>query len=295
MFKKILIVFIFLFLLITPELTISGALKGLDLWYKALIPSLMPFMFLSNIIINYNLTSGVNILMRPISKLLGLPKECGYSIFSGLLFGYPSCAITTSELYSKKQLDKTSALICICAFNNVSPAFISGYICMTILSDKNLFIPVFVIQYLTVLINSVIIKLLHKKTDTDYISVPVENVIDNKNIIENALNNSLINIARLGGYVVIFSIISNYISHYLKNYALIPCLLCEITSGVTFIRNNNLFCLLPFMYLGGVCSMYQTFAVDKYNINPKKKYIFSKLTGAAVSLILCSIYYVIRQ
>lgn len=296
MFKKILIIIVFIFLLLTPEITASGALKGLDLWYKALIPSLMPFMFLSDVIINMNLTSGINLIMRPLTSLLSIKKEAGYAIFAGLFFGYPACAVTSIEMQKNNILDKKSAEICVCAFNNVSPAFISGYICRTVLDDRRLIIPVFVIQYLSILINAFIIRiLLFKKTDTDISSVSVSTPKTEKNIINTALNNSLINIARLGGYVIIFSIISYYLLHYMGYKAIIPCMLTEITSGAALISGNNLLLLLPFMYLGGLCGIFQTFAVDNTHLVTKHKYVLSKVTGAVIAAILCLIYAAIQK
>lgn len=296
MVKKILIIIVFIFLLLTPEITASGALKGLDLWYKALIPSLMPFMFLSSVIINMNLTSGINLIMRPLTFLLGLKKEAGYAIFAGLFFGYPACAVTSIEMQGNNILDKKSAGICVCAFNNVSPAFISGYICRTVLDDSGLIIPVFVIQYLSILINAFIIRIfLFKKTDTDISSVSVSTHKSEKSIIDTAINNSLVNIARLGGYVIIFSIVSSYLWHYMGYNAIIPCLLTEITSGVALISGNNLLLLLPFMYLGGICGMFQTFAVDNIHLIPRHKYVLSKITGTGIAAILCLIYAAIQK
>ena len=113
----------------------KGALDGLDLWYKALIPALFPFMILSNVIINLNLTEGVNMFMRPLTFILKLKKEAGYGIFAGLFFGYPACAAACCNLVKKNIISKEDANICIASFNNVSPAFLSGFVCMEILGN----------------------------------------------------------------------------------------------------------------------------------------------------------------
>ena len=91
-FHNVLIFIVLLLSLTNPDIMAKGALDGLDLWYKALIPALFPFMILSNVIINLNLTEGVNMFMRPLTFILKLKKEAGYGIFAGLFFGYPACA-----------------------------------------------------------------------------------------------------------------------------------------------------------------------------------------------------------
>lgn len=105
-FHNVLIFIVLLLSLTNPDIMAKGALDGLDLWYKALIPALFPFMILSNVIINLNLTEGVNIFMRPLTFILKLKKEAGYGIFAGLFFGYPTCAAACCNLVKKIQFLK---------------------------------------------------------------------------------------------------------------------------------------------------------------------------------------------
>ena len=49
------VLIIFILLLITPDIVLSGAKKGLILWYNALIPALFPYMLFSSIMITTGL------------------------------------------------------------------------------------------------------------------------------------------------------------------------------------------------------------------------------------------------
>lgn len=105
-FHNVLIFIVLLLSLTNPDIMAKGALDGLDLWYKALIPALFPFMILSNVIINLNLTEGVNIFMRPLTFILKLKKEAGYGIFAGLFSAIRPVRLPAAILLKKIQFLK---------------------------------------------------------------------------------------------------------------------------------------------------------------------------------------------
>ncbi|WP_455760317.1 hypothetical protein [Eshraghiella crossota] len=266
----------------------KGALDGLDLWYKALIPALFPFMILSNVIINLNLTEGVNMFMRPLTFILKLKKEAGYGIFAGLFFGYPACAAACCNLVKKNTISKEDANICIASFNNVSPAFLSGFVCMEILENANCFLPVFLIFYSCTLITSFIIRyIIFQKYRDTYTSVAVP-MPQKSALIDKSILSALKNIGKLGGYIIIFSILSHCIMSFIPFHPEILCMLIEITTGLT-VSDRRYLTFLPFISLGGVCGMFQTFSVDENNIIDKKIYILGKFISAFITMAVCGI------
>lgn len=53
-----------LYMLLFPKKVLADSLAGLDLWFHTVLPSLLPFMILSNVLIGANVVSQ---LMRPFS------------------------------------------------------------------------------------------------------------------------------------------------------------------------------------------------------------------------------------
>ena len=133
--KIILLLGIIILMLITPKTVANGVKNGIILWFNGLVPALFPFMIIGNLIIMSGAAIDIAIIFRPIAKILGISTNAAYCIFSGLLFGYPSCAVNSILMVKEGYLDKESANLCVCAFNNISPAFIIGkaiYLCYTV-------------------------------------------------------------------------------------------------------------------------------------------------------------------
>lgn len=82
-------VLILILLLMRPALAFDGAKSGLLLWFNVVLPTLLPFMLCSSLLVAWG---GVPLITRPFApllKLLGLSDKGSYALMSGLLCGYP--------------------------------------------------------------------------------------------------------------------------------------------------------------------------------------------------------------
>ena len=62
-----------LFLLLThPALSLEGARNGLLLWYQTVLPTLLPFMICSNVIVSLD---GIRLMTAPVRPVL---RKCFY-------------------------------------------------------------------------------------------------------------------------------------------------------------------------------------------------------------------------
>ncbi len=279
-------------ILLTPNIILNGAKNGLFLWFNALIPALFPYMIISNIVIYSGLSTNINFIFYPITRILKINPSASYCILSGIFFGYPACAINACTLVNEKMLDKETASFCTCAFNNISPGFIMGYFCIGML-DNSSYIPlVLFLFYISLLLSTIIIRIfLFKKLNYTNIEPDTITAKQNKqkNIIQNSIRQALTNISILGGYVIIFSIIINYLQMIPFKQIVIITPLFEITSGIanicSFIDDIRLrlLIIMPMLAFGGLSGIFQTFAIDCDRIIEVKKYIYSKV----ISCITC--------
>lgn len=284
-----------IFFIATPNIVISGTKTGLYLWTNALIPALLPYMLFSNIMINSGLTLGIAKFAYPLTKALKISPNAAFGIIAGLFFGYPACAANLNLLVKNGYIDKETAAFCVCAFNNVSPSYIIAYICIGLLNNPKL-IPLFLfLFYISLLLSTIIIKNLffknlacEKNTFSPFITAQ-------KNPLRNAITNSSTNIILLGGYVILFSIITEY-------FLRIPCEgtkyiipFVEIARGSALICNEVLpftkliIILLPAMSFGGISGIFQTVSVDTENFINIKKYIYSKLIASGTCLVVTAL------
>ena len=296
LFFNIILLLILLLLLLNPEITLKGAQNGLTLWYKAILPSLLPFMIISNFIVQYAFTDTISFIMRPITALLKLEKKAGDCIFAGLFFGYPACAATAVSMYKRGLINSTTANICISSFNNISPAFLSGYVCITILKSLKYMPLVFLIHYLTILINSLFVRyVIYNKCSENRIASSLSN--DKHSDVP--IISSIKNISKLGAYIMMFSIFSEYVQIFAGKFAPVICSISEITCGIQllskYIHNNILLLsvIMPFMAFGGLCGTFQTFCIDTLGITDKKRYIISRLSAVIISTFLSFILFII--
>lgn len=268
-FIKISLTFILMIIMLTtPKIVATGVKNGLILWYEGLVPSLLPYMIIGNIVIKSGVaTNGV------------------YCIFSGLFFGYPSCAVNSLLMVKEGQLDKNYANFCICSFNNISPAFIIGYVCIGLYNNTNMILPILSLFYISLLLSTITIKLfLFRKCNVVFDTHPIQKN-SNINILSSSILLAAKNITLLAGYIIIFSILSQYIIYIPYSRYFMPFF--EVCTGIPF-ASDNLPLVMSALTFGGISGIFQTFGVDTEGIISKKKYIYSKaisgLTGFLVAL-----------
>ena len=79
-----------LMLLFNPGLALEGARQGLVLWGNVVLPTLLPFMICSGVIVAMD---AIRILTGPfkpiLSGILSLSDQGSFCLMSGLLCGYP--------------------------------------------------------------------------------------------------------------------------------------------------------------------------------------------------------------
>ncbi len=99
----------------------------MDLWLRAVFPSLFPFMVVSFLLIETGIVRLLAHIFSPITRFLfGAPGESAYVFFAAALSGYPVGARLTGELYAKGMISETEAQRMV-RFTSVSgPVFLTG-------------------------------------------------------------------------------------------------------------------------------------------------------------------------
>ena len=138
--------YLIVLLLRYPSLSLEYASTGLNLWLTKMVPTLLPFMILSGIMIRMNLTeSFVRVLHPLLHSLYGTSKNGSYTIIMGFLCGFPMGARIVGELYETGRLsrEESSRLLYFC--NNIGPIYFLSYVVPVLVIEKPL-VP-FLIMY----------------------------------------------------------------------------------------------------------------------------------------------------
>lgn len=112
-------------LIIDSKTAIASGKEGIQLCIQTVIPSLLPFFVISGFLCR-NL-AGISLpILRPVSRLCGIPAGTESLLLLGFLGGYPVGAQNIQECEKLGVLDKNAAKKMLGFCNNAGPAFIFG-------------------------------------------------------------------------------------------------------------------------------------------------------------------------
>ncbi len=307
--KTISITLIFLliiYLMIAPTKAVAAASNGLVLWYNTILPTLLPFAIFANIFISSNcfyLLSGV--LYPFVRLLLPVSREGVFPVFAGFLFGFPMGSNICAAMLKENKLSFDEASIIFAISNNMSPVFISSFIINASLGMPQLVIPSFIALYLPPLVigrillhwHSATIPTLSQKNTTPRFQL-------NFKIIDAAIINGFETLTKLGGYIMLFSIIASLI-HELPiptviNIPLFKSIgigLIEITNGIQYTAGTRLggeakyVLMMAFTAFGGLSGLAQTSSMVADTNLPIRKYITIKLFVCLSSTLLALLFF----
>lgn len=289
------------FLLLHPTESLSCAKAGMTLWLNTLIPTLLPFIILTGVLSRID---GIQKLLSPLDPFfrifLGVDSWGGYIFILGMLCGYPLGAKLSSDLYSSGKISQKEALYLTTFCNNASPAFIITYLSRLCLKNSVPTIQIFISIFSANLISMMFFRfVVYKNTFYDnQISNNQRNVISGKvsqkNILDTSIMNGFETITRLGGYILLFSILAGCIRYYHPLPAFYQYLLLgftEITTGLSLIASSGLpttACILISVCAtasGGFCILAQTRGILHHDLS-LHPYIFSKCISTVFTLII---------
>ncbi len=123
--------FILLIFLILTHATQAAAYaaEGFLLWYSRMIPSLLPFMILSGLMIRMGLSQKMGKWFQPVLKpLLRCRPEVNYGILIGFLCGFPMGARVAAQLYQGGKIDRQEARFLLAFCNNIGPVYFCSFV-----------------------------------------------------------------------------------------------------------------------------------------------------------------------
>ena len=128
-----------LLLLFRPEEAADAVRSGLLLCVRTVIPSLFPFMVLSELLIlcGAGEVAG-HIFSGPMKRLFGISGAGSCSLFLGSVCGFPVGARTAVSMYDKGLLSRREVEHLLTFSNNPSSAFLISAVGVTLLSSRAL-------------------------------------------------------------------------------------------------------------------------------------------------------------
>ncbi len=250
--------FIFL-LFIDSAKAITAGRKALFLWLEVVIPSLFPFFVAAKILIECNFAQKIGKYMEPYMKpMFNLPGCSALALLLGTISGYPVGARITADLRKNKLISKNEAERLVAFTNNSGPIFIAGAVATGMLMDAKLGSILLTCHILGAVSVGYIIKYLYsekrygsskalllknnqriEEKKLNYICIKPSKIKSRQpiQIATDAVKESIYSILNIGGYIILFAVIS------------------AIFSDLSLIKNMSVFwgkvlCVAPEALLG---------------------------------------------
>ena len=248
-------------LILDSKHALLGAVEGLELCYRTVIPSLFPFFVFSALLTN-SLTGTSIPLLKPVCRLCGIPKGGESLLAIGLLGGYPVGAQCVYGAYSSGHLSSQEARRLLGFCSNAGPSFIFG-IAASLFSS-----PIYVWVLWAIHIVSVLLvgSLLPGKSRRSLTGNSSERIT-----LQQILQKSINAMCSVCAWIILFKILFAICEHWFlwrfpePHHTFIIGIL-ELTNGCFSLRNIESECLRfilcsGMLAFGGICVGMQTVSV----------------------------------
>ncbi len=259
------LLFFFIFIFIYSKEVSQSIIFSISLWKDNLLPSLFPFLLVSELLIEYGFIDLISsFLGKYMVIFFNLPKESSYAFFTSLFSGFPSGSKYVKDLLEKKLLTEEEANYLIMFTHYSNPLFIVSTIGILLLNNiKYGYIILF-----SHILSNILVAFIYKKKKKIY------NVYNKKELKEHAnylsMNNKifitvLINaiwksfkiLLNMLGIIMFFLMITTIVNKLFNFSPLLKAIisgLLEMTQGVNYISKLNLSINIKSAIIGAMIS-----------------------------------------
>lgn len=303
--------FLFLILIITqPISAVNGAKTGLLLWFNTVLPTLLPFIILSNFIIRFQVTNYICKIFSPILKRIFHISDIGcYPIIIGILSGYPMGAKTCSDLIKEGLLEKEEGQYIMLLVGNASYMFLTSFLAVSSLAIPGKKYQILALIYLSSIISATLYRIISrnrsKRIATSHNMVPIsiaeytEETPLSMTTVDHCILDGFTTITKVGGYIIMFSVLTQILSGLLETIGPVRFILLaslEITIGIYLVATSTMalakkiVLTITITSFGGFSSLAQIGSVIENSGLSLKSYLCFKIINCFIAFLLSILY-----
>lgn len=299
---SIMILFCFVAMLFSPKTVFIGAREGLLLWFQILLPTLFPFLIITNLLLYTDSIFLISNIAGPILHgVFKVSKNGSFAVITGFLCGYPIGAKVTANLVENGQISKEEGCYLLSFCNNTSPVFILNYLVWKTLKQDDLMLPSLIILILSPILISMITRRWYIRKKQWIVTDPTYHLAKKKlnfGILDECIMNSFETITQVGGYIILFSVLLALFQKIAFEFPMIEYILpiFEVTNGILLLGEMDIPIIIQYPLLlaltsfGGLCSIAQTQCMVQKAELPIIPYVIEKLATALAASLLAVIY-----
>lgn len=213
-----------------PEETFNASIRGLNLWWEVVFPSLLPFFIIAELLIGFGVVKFIGVLFEPIMRpIFNVPGVGSFALSMGMASGYPAGAKISARLRGEKQLSKMEAERLVSFTNASSPLFIFAAVSVGFFNDARLGILLAVCHYGGNILVGMLMRFHGQKKESEptekkhkHASIGQawkemhESRINDKRpigvILGDAVTHSVQTLLMIGGFIIFFSVLTKLIT-----------------------------------------------------------------------------------
>lgn len=284
--------FVFLAMICNPQSAFTYGRQALQIWYKNIVPALLPYLLVSKVLLMMGMAEKITILNKILLKpLLKIRNQGAAAVSMGLFGGFPVGAVLTSNLYSEKKISQKEAAFLLSFCNVLSPGYFFG-VCLPLMGVTSA-LPYGVIFFGTPLLYGIVLRrTLYRDLKSEERTENGQNMSFLCALQESAVSsvNSILNI---GAYMVFFQILQIVPEFLRLDKVCILAPLLEISSGLPGIAGNSTYIFFAASF-GGICCAFQISEYLKICQVKLHTYLFHKLALAVLTTGLFLIFQAIN-
>lgn len=311
------IIVVMILILVNPTRYAESVIGGLKLFFTAVLPGLLPFMFLCKILTELNLFSKLaKPLNSPMQKIFGINGYGFYAFLMSIISGYPLGSKITADLYKQGKISDSQVTKTAIISSTSGLEFIIGAVGGLLFNSPFIGLLIYLSNILAALTASFLLNLFSKKTTTDKKPAQINtNTTTHKNNILSIITSSAIDtcssLLTVGFYIAIFSLVIDlltdikfiyFLSYPLKllgtslsnvNYSGIISGLIEMTNGIKLLSTSpseiSISLASMLVSFSGISIIMQSFSFLSNTPIKKCQFLLGKTFQMILSFIICFI------
>lgn len=285
------------------EAAMDGIRQGLSLCGQTLLPSLFPFLVLSELLIAMGVGRLLGKLLgKPVKALFGLSAQGATVLLLGALCGQPVATVSALALHRRSEMEKEELGHLLLFANNPSSGFLIGAVGNGLFGNKSIGAALFCITWFSAAIVGIALRFL-RRNPSEIPNIPQNGIkkAASVSLITDAVRQGFFAMLQICAFVLFFSCIASCVTPIAEALSLPPIArvaiygLLELSSGishaVTILPPITAFRAAAFFSgFAGLSVCLQIFSIAEGSGMRIAPYLLAKLTQGALCLLLAELY-----
>ncbi|MEM5623823.1 sporulation integral membrane protein YlbJ, partial [Bacillus thuringiensis] len=232
-------------LVLHPQAALQASIRGLNIWWEVVFPSLLPFFIIAELLISIGVVKFIGVILEPLMRpLFRVPGIGGFVWAMGMASGFPAGAKLSARLRKSNQLTQIEAERLVSFTNSSNPLFIFGAVSIGFFNNPKLGIVLAAAHYLS----NFAVGLLMRFYGNNNISKNDQHTTKNAlfktlfnptrdtharkrpigKLLGDAIVSSIQTLLMIGGFIILFSVLNKMITVF------------HITAALSFIMQHIL-------------------------------------------------------